>query len=409
MNKNLSKISLAFLFVVAIIGTFLRSPYVPAVPLKYTNLVHAHSHTAFQGWIYLIMFLLLTSLFITKEQTRKGHYPFQFKLTVLIVLGVLVSFSLQGYALYSIIFSTLFQVLNYWFIYRFLKDTGPVKSGSVNFIPLQFIKTGLWLGVLSTIMPFGIGFLSAKGQSGTELYNAFVYTFMHLQYNGWFLFVALGLFYKFLEKNDIDYNTIQARWFYRLFTISIIPAIALSLLGMSFSKYFILPAYFSAILQVLGLFFYLLSLPRKTAGLLKLKSGWLRLYLLIFLLSFFLKNILQSLSVFPAFQLYAFSNKLIILAYLHLTLIGAISFLFLALMIEMKWLLLNLFTKTGSFLLFLGFAATELILTFGGIGLWYNYHVLLAGSVSMALGIMLLIINRNAGPVIMDGRDTKLF
>jgi len=397
LKNNWSKISLAFLLVVALIGTFLRSPYVTAIPLKYTNLVHAHSHTAFQGWIYTIMFLLLTSTFVTKEQIRKGHYPLQFKLTVLIVLGVLISFSLQGYGLYSIIFSTLFQVLNYWFIYRFLKDSGPVKSGSGNSIPLRFIITGLWLGVLSTIMPFGIGFLSAKGQNGTELYDAFVYTFMHLQYNGWFLFVALGLFYKFLEINDIAFNVIYAKWFYRFFTISVIPAIALSLLGMSFSTYFILPANFTAILQVLGLFFFLLSLPRKTSGLLRHKSAWLKLYLLVFLLSFFLKNILQSLSVIPVFQPYAFNNKLIILAYLHLTLIGAISFLFFALMIEMKWLLVNLFTKTGSFLLFLGFASTELILTFGGFGLWYNHQILLAGSISMTLGITLLLISRNNG------------
>jgi hypothetical protein len=127
------------------------------------------------------------------------------------------------------------------------------------------------------------------------------------------------------------------------------------------------------------------------------KSAWLKLYLLVFLLSFFLKNILQSLSVIPVFQPYAFNNKLIILAYLHLTLIGAISFLFFALMIEMKWLLVNLFTKTGSFLLFLGFASTELILTFGGFGLWYNHQILLAGSISMTLGITLLLISRNNG------------
>jgi len=342
------------------------------------------------------MFLLLTSAFVTKKQIHRGHYQLQFGLTALIVLGVLISFSLQGYGLYSIIFSTLFQALNYWFIYRFLKDSGPVTSSLENFIPLRFIKTGLWLGVLSTIMPFGIGFLAAKGQSGTELYNAFVYTFMHLQYNGWFLFVALGLFYKFLEKNNIVFNVIYANWFYRLFTISVIPAIALSLLGMSFSKYFILPAYFSAILQVLGLFFFFVSLSRKTAGLLKHKSGWQRIYLLLFFLSFFLKNILQSLSVFPAFQPYAFNNKLIILAYLHLTLIGAISFLLFALMIEMKWLMVNSLTRIGSSLLFLGFATTEITLTLGGLGFWYNHQILLAGSISMALGIMLLLINRNS-------------
>lgn len=397
MKRSWNKISLAFLFAVALIGTYLRSPYVSAIPLEYTNLVHAHSHTAFQGWVYTIMFLLLTTIFITRDKIEKGHYVLQFKLTVLIVLGVLISFSLQGYGIYSIIFSTLFQLLNYWFIYRFIKDSDPAKPGFANNIPLRFIKTGLWLGVLSTIMPFGIGFLSAKGQSGTELYNAFIYTFMHLQYNGWFIFVGLGLFYNFLVKNDINFNKTYAARFYWLFTLSIIPAIALSLLGMSFSKYFILPAYLSAILQVLGLLFFLLALPGNTAGLLKYKSGWLRLYLLLFLASFLLKTILQSLSVLPAFQPYAFNNKLIIVAYLHLTLIGAISFLFLALIIEMKWMLVNFFTRIGSSLLILGFATTETILTIGGFGFYYNHQLLLAGSVSMTLGILMLLINPNTG------------
>lgn len=399
MKGNWSKISLAFLLAVGLIGTLLRTPYVAVISLEYTNLVHAHSHTAFQGWIYTMMFLLLTNTFITQEQIRKGRYHLQFRLTALIVLGVLISFSLQGYGLYSIIFSTLFQILNYWFIYRFFKDTGPVKSGTANFFVLRFIKTGLLLGVLSTIMPFGIGFLSAKGEGGTELYHAFVYTFMHLQYNAWFLFVALGLFYKFLEKNSIIFNIIQANRFYWFFAVSIIPATALSLLGMSFSKYFVIPAYFSAILQGLGLFFFVLSLPRKITGLLKHKSSWLRLFLLVSFASFLLKNILQCLSVLPVFQPYAFNNKLIILAYLHLTLIGAISFLFFALMIERKWLIVNALTKTGSFFFLLGFATTELILTLGGFGLWYNHQILLAGSVSMVLGIFLLLVNRNKGKI----------
>ncbi|MCW0482317.1 hypothetical protein [Gaoshiqia sediminis] len=394
MKENWNKISLAFLFIVAIIGTLLRSPYVSTLPLEYTNLVHAHSHTAFQGWIYTIIFLILTSTFIGKDKIEKGHYRLQFKLTVLIVLGVLISFTLQGYGLYSIVFSTLFQVLNYWFIYRFLKDSCTAKPNSANYIVLRFIKAGLWLGVLSTIMPFGIGFLSANGQSGTELYHAFVYTFMHLQYNGWFLFVALGLFYKLLERNNIDFSSIQANRFFWFFTVSIIPAITLSLLGMSFSKYLMLPAYFSVFLQLLGLFFFLLSLPRKTASLLRYKSEWLRLYLLVFLASIFLKNILQILSVFTTFQAYAFNNKLIILAYLHLTLIGVISFLFFALMIDMKWIVVDAFVKLGNSLLFLGFATTELILTLGGLGLYYSHQILLTGSISMTLGILILVISR---------------
>ena len=113
MKSAWYKISLTYLFFAATIGTLLRSiAYVP-LPLEYGHLVHAHSHVAFQGWIYTLLFLLLTHFFIDQKQVLQRRYSLQFKLTAFIILGVLLSFSLQGYALYSIIFSTLFQLLNY--------------------------------------------------------------------------------------------------------------------------------------------------------------------------------------------------------------------------------------------------------------------------------------------------------
>lgn len=394
MKKEWSKISLIFFFVVALIGTLLRSTFFIPVPLEYRNLVHAHSHIAFQGWIYTIIILLLTNLYLKEHQIQKGRYPLQFNLTVFVLIGTLISFSLQGYGLYSIFFSTLFQLLNYWFIYRFLKDTRRINSSAENTISFRFIKTGLWLGLLSTIMPFGIGLLSAKGLGGTEIYQSFVYTFMHLQYNGWFLFVALGLFYKFLENNDILFNRNHAIKFYRLFAIAVIPAIALSLLGMSFSKYLILPAYFATLFQILGLLFFMMSINSKLIAFLSKKNRWFQLYFIVFILSFILKIILQCLSVFSVFWSYAFNNKLILLAYLHLSLIGVISFLLLAVIIDLKWIIINGLGKVGSTLLVLGFIITELLLVSGGLELYHNYLILMLGSASMALGIFFLIINR---------------
>ena len=393
MKKEWSKISLVFFFVVALIGTLLRSTFFISIPLEYGNLVHAHSHTAFQGWIYTVIILLLTNLYLKKHQIQKGRYSLQFNLTIFVLIGTLISFSLQGYGLYSIIFSTLFQLLNYWFIYRFIKDTRGINSPSKDTISFRFIKTGLWLGLLSTIMPYGIGLLSAKGLGGTEVYLSFVYTFMHLQYNGWFLFVALGLFYKFLEDNNILFNRNHAIKFYQLFTIAVIPAIALSLLGMSFSKYLILPAYFAALFQALGLLFFILSINSNLKVFLRQKNRWFQLYFIVFLVSFILKIILQCLSVFPVFWSYAFNNKLILLAYLHLSLIGVISFLLLSLIIDLKWITINGFGKVGSALLVLGFIATELLLVTGGLGLYHNHLILMLGSASMAMGIFFLIIS----------------
>ncbi len=394
MKKEWSKISLIFLFIVALIGTFLRSAnYIP-IFLEYANLVHAHSHIAFQGWIYTIMILLLTNIYLDKEQIKAGNYSLQYKLTIVVTIGILISFALQGYGLYSIIFSTLFQFLNYWFIYRFIKDTRRLKSAHKNLVSLRLIKVGLIFGILSTLMPYGIGILAAKGLGGTEIYQSFVYTFLHLQYNGWFLFVVLGLFYKFLENNSIPYNQKYATWFYRLFTFAVLPAISLSLIGMSFSSYIKIIAYVTAVTLGAAFLFFIKSLPRNLFTLLQTKSKLFQLFLTVFLASFALKMILQCSSVLPLFESFAFYNKPIILAYLHLSLIGSISFLFLAWLFEMQWLSNTKLATTGGVLFVLGFVSTELSLIFSGLA-WYNNNViLLVGSAAMTIGILLLLASK---------------
>lgn len=395
MKSEWSRISLLFFFLVGIAGTVLRSTAFVEIPLEYMNLVHAHSHVAFQGWIYTIMFLFLIRTYLKEDQIQKGRYPLQFKLTVVVVTGVLISFAVQGYAFYSILFSTFFQLLNYWFIYRFLNDTR--ASGSVIDPPvsLRFVKAGLWFGLLSTLLPIGIGILSAKKMSESEAYQSLVYTFLHLQYNGWFLLVALGLFFQFLDKKRILYNSKNATLSYWLFSISVVPSIAMSLLGMSFKDYVMPLAYISSVMLGVGLFCFLRAIPTKISEYLRNDNLWFRVFLMAFLFSFALKTTLQCLSVLDIFRDYAFHNRFIIIAYLHLSLIGSISFLFIALMIHNIWLKTNFWVQLGSVLLLVGFMATEILLTLTGLGLFYNGEMLLAGSAAMAFGILSLTVKTN--------------
>lgn len=388
-----TKASLFFLFMIAFIGTSLRAVYFIKLPLQYANLVHAHSHTAFQGWVYTLTLLLITNLFISKEQIKKGRYPLQFALTVLAILGILVAFSMQGYGLYSIMFSTSFGILNYWFIFSFLKDTRAKDKENTQPIPLRFIKVGLYLGLLSNLLPFGIGFLAAKGMKASEAYPSLIYTFLHLQYNGWFLFIALGLFFKMLENNKVGYSKKLANIFYWLYSIAVLPALALSFLSMSFRNYAIVPAYFAAILQILGIIVFFLILKPILIDFMSKKSIWFKLFLSASLGSFFLKVLLQSLSVLPQLELYAFKNKNIVLGYLHLSLIGVLTFLLLAILIDMKWLSINWFSKIGSTLLIAGFITTELLLVLGGLGIFYSLEQLFYGSLAMLTGIFLILIS----------------
>ncbi len=392
------KVSLFFLFMIAFIGSSLRAVYLIKLPLKYANLVHAHSHTAFQGWIYTLTLLLITSLYLNKAQIKKGRYALQFMLTTLVIVGILVSFSLQGYALFSIAFSTIFGLMNYWFIFRFLRDSKDMEPAVEQSISLRFIKTGMFLGLLSTLLPFAIGMLAAKDLKTTEAYPSFIYSFLHLQYNGWFLFIAIGLLFKLLEKDQILFDKQKANIFYWLFSIAVIPALSLSFLGMSFRGLVIIPAAIAAILQILGIGFFFLALKPVLLQWLQAKNIWFQLFLSASLSSFILKVSLQFLSIFPSLSSYAFHNKNMVLAYLHLSLIGVLTFLLLAILIDLKWLSLNWLSKSGLSLFLTGFVITELILSLGGMGVFYDYKILFYGSVAMLLGVFLLLLSPQAAP-----------
>ena len=398
MPHKWSRVSLFFLFTVAFIGTILRSTAFVSFPLEYVNLVHAHSHVAFQGWVYTILMLLLTRTYLKEHQIKSGRYRLQFGLTVLVVAAILISFSWQGYGLYSIVFSTLFQLLNYWFIFRFLKDLKESYSSGEADISVRFVKTGMWLGLLSTLLPVGVGLLSAKGQNGSEAYRSLVYTFLHLQYNGWFLFVVLGLFYRYLCSNQIAFGNKDGLRFYTLLSLAVIPSISLSLLGMGFANYLMPAAYVSALLLAAALWFFIRSLPAKFHALFAHRSYWFKVYLFAFVASFILKMILQSLSVLPPFRAYAAYNKFIIIAYLHLSLIGSISFLLLAMLVAMKWIPVTGSFKLGSALFLTGFLLTEILLSLAGLGLFHSNLFLATGSGVMALGVLAMMVTGDTVP-----------
>lgn len=385
MKKAWSILPLSFLFIAALIGNGLRASAYFQLPFEYGHLVHAHSHVAFQAWIYGSMFLLLVNGFLEEAQIKEGKYLLQFKLSMFLVLAILIAFSLQGYALYSIILSTLFQGLNYWFIYRFFKDA---KGQS---LALVFVKTGLIFGLISTLLPFAIGALAAQGLKASEAYHSLVFSFLHLQYNAWFLFVALGLFYKFLDEHQLPYFLQFGKRFYQFLSLSVFPAIALSLLGMSFASKIIILGYLAALLLSLALVYFLRSIKKSIPTLKAKLNPWLKLLLFVFLASFVAKTILQLSSVIPAFKDLAFFNKAIIIAYLHLSLIGTISFLLLALLLAKKYLPNHWFTKLGASLLFCGFVGSEVLLVFRG--LFFDIHQigLITASLAMLLGILFFV------------------
>lgn len=400
INESWSKISLTFFCIIAIFGTIMRLTPFTKIFIAYEHILHAHSHVAFQGWIYTALFLLITKLYLSNKLIKQGKYKLQFILTLIVILGIMFSFIFQGYAFYSILFSSLFQVLNYWFIYRFFKDVKKNKSILKHHFSLQFIKVGLIMLALSTVGPWAVGVLSAKGFAGSEYFNAALYFFLHFQYNGWFTFAIIGLFFWMLEHYQIKFKLKQAKISFLLFSFSIIPAYTLSLLGMSFRNYFIAIGFLAAILQLSALTYLVIAVISSLKNI-QLAINNCSLLLLIFVgISFTLKTILQLLSVFPVFEKLAFENRFLIIDFIHLVMIGFISFFILAIFLQIEYLKRTIYSKIGTLSLIAGFVASELIL----LGLGLNLPItsgqiaLLIASGMMAIGVILVFTGQQTKP-----------
>src|SRR5690606_9532637 len=139
-------------------------------------------------------------------------------------------------------------------------------------LSLSFIRWGLLFMVISAIGPFGLGAIMAKGLSGTPLYNLSIYFYLHFQYNGWFTFAVLGLFFLCLEKNNIAIDNKNARTFLWLMVISCIAGFALSVLWTKPADWIYAVGYVTVILQLAAAFFLYKILKRNHEDLLLLFS-----------------------------------------------------------------------------------------------------------------------------------------
>ena len=115
-------IALVYFIMAALLGVLLRSFPLVEMPITYKFFLHTHSHIALLGWVYVALTTLIYKLFVqSPEKDKKYRKIFWF--TQFTLVGMLLTFPFQGYALFSIVFSTLFLFASYWFFWFFKKHT----------------------------------------------------------------------------------------------------------------------------------------------------------------------------------------------------------------------------------------------------------------------------------------------
>ncbi len=356
--------------IVALVGTYLRLLFVyPLDVFIYENILHSHSHTALLGWIYNALFLAILYFYLP-DKIGSTKYNLLFWLTQISIIGMLLTFAWQGYASFSIAFSTMHIFCTYAFIMFFLYDT---KKLDQNSLPLKFITAGLFFLFLSSLGPWALVTVIMKGLAGTDLYSQVIYFYLHFQYNGWFIFSLIGLWLGFFHRRGAVFNPKHSANAFNTLFYSTIGTYALSLLGFKIPVFIWVIAFLSASAQLFGLrFLYILLFQNEAKVFFELP----RLAQLLFRLCFFallLKVIFQFLSVLPAVGSVAYINRDVAIGFIHLVMLGVVTIGLLGWYGGKGLINVNsILVKTGTLLFIAGLIFNELILFYPALVTWFG-------------------------------------
>jgi hypothetical protein len=362
------RLPLIFFFIAACIGLLLRWHFVlPMDWLQFPNWLHAHSHTMFLGWIFNTLFLA----YLSNYSLYNRRYKLLFIIIQIVLGGMLISFPIEGYGVISIVFSSLHTVLVFvfcWWIFKDFKKLPPSVS-------VWFAKVSMILFVLSSLGPVTLGPLVANGLGQTKWYYFSVYYYLHFQYNGVFMFGVLSLFFQVLEKRGLEFSNQAARKFGLLLLIAFFPTYFLSTLWAKPGLIFNVIGSIGAIIQMISLYYFIQVV--RQVSFIKVNRAVKALMVFVFL-AFTLKLILQLISAHPHISELAFEIRPFTIAYLHLVLIGIISFSLLAWYVEKGICVLKYHHAIK--LLVISFVASEFVMILSGTT---QYHFISAGNLSV--------------------------
>jgi len=361
--------------------------------LNYSFLLHAHSHVAMLGWVYLIIYFLVVHFFIPKEKSQKPIYNRLFWLTEFSVIGMMVAFPIQGYALFSIVFSTLHIVLSYVFCRLVWKDCSSEKA------PAQrLLQVSILFMVLSTCGVWCLGPAVSTLGKQSAFYQIAIQFFLHFQFNGWFILAVLALFLKQFQ-NKID--KLKFKKFYNAVMISVILTLAFPV------RWFVennILNYINAlgVLIQLGAFIYFYKMLKpeikhftnsldKTA---KIVYG-------LALCSLFLKVGIQLLTIIPNLAEVSHQIRNFVIGFIHLTMLGIITGFLFGILLQNKFFPVTSFVlKIGLVSFAFGYITTEVVLFLQGIyfyfgyGLIQSYYEIIFGlSIFLVFGLMMILIS----------------
>jgi hypothetical protein len=330
--RGYTRIALLNLFFVAAIGFVLRYKIAYSLPfIDQKYLLHGHSHFAFTGWVtHTIMLLMLHYLVQQRVGADLRKYKWLINTNLISAYGMLVSFPLQGYGLFSIFFSTLSIFVAYAFAILYWKQLNRLPQKNISH---WWMKAALLFNVISSLGAFSLAFMMATKNMHQHWYLAAVYFFLHFQYNGWFFFACMGLASaRFMDGIPLSRQKI----IFWLFAASCVPAYILSALWLPIPAWSYLIVVLAAFCQVAAWLLLLQDINKIIPALKKHTVPVIRSVFLLSGVACTIKLVLQLGSTIPSLATLAFGFRPVVIGYLHLILLGVITLFLLAFLMTEK-------------------------------------------------------------------------
>lgn len=399
MKRELQKwlsVAVFNLLIVAFLGCLLRYKIGYSLPIiNQQFLLHAHSHFAFAGWVtQALMVLMVKYLGDKSQQNQFPAYRWILWANLLTAYGMLFTFPFEGYALWSIIFSTASVFSNYAFAFKYWKDLNKISPKTIT---NSFFKASLFFNVLSSIGPFSLAYMMATKSIHSDLYLASVYFFLHFQYNGWFIFACLGLFSYRLLLTGIPESKLKTAFY--LFAGACFPAYFLSALWIPMPVWIYMLVIVAVIAQLAGWIIILNQIILHKALLRSHFNSFTRILLILVAIAFSIKLCLQAASSIPSLSFLTFGFRPIVIGYLHLVLLGVVSLFIISYCIPYVYPALNKENKNGMIIFVAGIIFNELLLMAEGIAdlkyqtIPYMNEALLGAAVILFIGGLLMNIS----------------
>lgn len=357
---------------------------------SYDFLLHAHSHIAILGWTFIAVYCIFLYLVWNSLKRKKLAITIGI-LTIIISLFMFVAFLIQGYALFSIIFSTLHIFMEYWlaiFMYQTIKQHRFIPKLSA-----LFFKGAIVSLIFSTFGPLLLGVLAGNGLKNSLYFDMSIYFYLHFQYNGWLYFSLIGLFIWILYNKNIllSYRTVSLSFW--VYILTLLPAYLLSILWFNLGEIGENIAIVGAAGQFLAILLLLISIWKIKPALQNVFSSHLLISLLVVFLLLGLKSISELGLLYEPLATLVFDTRPIIIGYLHLAFLGFIS-IFLLTQLQMIGALdetrKSILYGIGIFIA--GFALNEIVLFISGAMSWLNYNSMPFDKEALALANLLLVV-----------------